>query len=76
MRAYTSANEALKDFPLTPVPLQWLHVTLDQITDCHAALIPQLERDELVGELTKQLADFAPFEVQVGSLTYHSEVAA
>ncbi|MBT2419371.1 hypothetical protein J7F01_32885 [Streptomyces sp. ISL-22] len=55
----TSANKALKDFPLTPVPLPWLHVTLDQITDCHAALIPQQERDELVSELTKQLADFA-----------------
>ncbi|MET9779331.1 2'-5' RNA ligase family protein [Streptomyces sp. NPDC006367] len=73
----TSANEALKDFPLTPVPRQWLHVTLDQITDRHAALIPHHERDELVGELTKQLADFPPFEVQVGSiLAYHSGVIA
>ncbi|MEV1011771.1 hypothetical protein [Streptomyces sp. NPDC049881] len=34
----TSANDALKDFPLTAVPLQWLRVTLDQITDCRAAL--------------------------------------
>ncbi|MFF1422050.1 2'-5' RNA ligase family protein [Streptomyces sp. NPDC058280] len=73
----TRANEALKDFPLTPVPLPWLHVTIDQITDRHAALIPQHERDALVGELTKQLADFAPFEVQVGSLlAYHSGVIA
>lgn len=71
----TRANEALTDFPLTPVPLPRLHVTLDQITDCHASLIPQQERDELVSELTKQLSDFAPFEVQVGSLlAYHSGI--
>lgn len=73
----TSAHEALKDFPLTPVPLPWLHVTLDQITDRPAALIPQYERDALVAELTTHLVEFAPFEVQVGSLlTYHSGVIA
>ncbi|MGW3240308.1 2'-5' RNA ligase family protein [Streptomyces olivaceus] len=73
----TSANGALKDFPLTPVPPRWLHVTLDQITDRPAAAISQQERDELVGVLTKQLTDFKPFEVQVGSfLTYHSGVIA
>jgi len=72
-----SANEALKDFPVTPVELPWLHITLDQITDRHAALIPQSERDALVSELGKSLAGIAPFEVMVGSvLSYHSGVIA
>ncbi len=45
---------------------------VDQVTDRQAALIPQHERDELVTELTKQLAEVAPFEVVVGPLlSYH-----
>lgn len=72
-----NANQVLKDFPLTPVELPWLHITLDQITDRHAALIPQPERDDLVTELTKRLANVAPFKVMVGSLlSYHSGVIA
>jgi hypothetical protein len=72
-----NANEALQDFPLTPVQLPWLHITLDQITDRQAALITKGEREDLVVALTEALADYAPFEVMVGSLlSYHSGVIA
>lgn len=71
------AHQALKGFPITPVALPWLHITLDQITGRHAALIPQGDRDELVAALTKRLATVDPIEVLVGSmLSYPSEVAA
>jgi hypothetical protein len=72
-----SAYNVLKDFPVTPVGMPDLHITLDQITGRHAADIPQHERDDLVSELSKRLARVEPFEVLVGSmLSYHSEVAA
>ena len=73
----TTANEALRDFPVTPVDLPWLHITLDQITDQPADRIPQAERDELVAALTQRLADIPPFEMMVGSLlAYVSGVIA
>lgn len=47
-----SAQEALNNFPDTPVALPWSHIALDQIAGRHAALIPQEERGELaVGPL-------------------------
>jgi hypothetical protein len=73
----TGAHRALADFPLTPVELPWIHVTLDQVTDWQAARIPHSERDGLVTALTERLADFPPFEVMVGSLlSYASGVIA
>jgi hypothetical protein len=73
----SEANKALQDFPLTPVELPWLHITLDQIADQPTSLIPQAECDALVTALTHRLADFPPFQVMVGSLlSYHSGVIA
>jgi hypothetical protein len=70
-------REALKDFPVSHVEDRWLHITIDQITDRPAALIPQHERDTLAAGLTESLAGFAPFEITIGSmLSYHSGLIA
>ncbi|WP_175308956.1 hypothetical protein [Streptomyces lunaelactis] len=59
-------RDALADFPLSHVEDRWLHITLDQITDRPAALIPQHERAALAEALTTALADFEPFEITIG----------
>ncbi|MFH8347307.1 2'-5' RNA ligase family protein [Streptomyces sp. NPDC018045] len=67
----------LRDFPITCVEGDWLHDTLDQVTDLYAAFIPQHERAELDAALMDQLAHIEPFEVLVGPmLSYHSGVIA
>ncbi|MFJ8752120.1 2'-5' RNA ligase family protein [Streptomyces sp. NPDC102441] len=64
----TRAHDVLKDFPITPVALPWLHITVDQITDRVGANISATERDALVAELGKELANVEPFDVMIGSL--------
>ncbi|MFP3119881.1 hypothetical protein [Streptomyces sp. Iso 434] len=67
----------LREFPITCVEDHWLHITVDQITDRAGAEIPRSERDALVAELGKRLADVAPFDIMIGSLkSYATEVAA
>ncbi|WP_185298045.1 2'-5' RNA ligase family protein [Streptomyces finlayi] len=68
MRTYTRAHDVLKDFPITPVALPWLHITVEQITDRVGADISTAERDALVAELGKQLAEIEPFDIMIGSL--------
>ncbi|MFI5987657.1 hypothetical protein ACIBEA_43215 [Streptomyces sp. NPDC051555] len=75
----TTSNQALIDagFPITPVELKWLHITVDQISGRPANRIAQAERDKLITEVTDRLNDLAPIEVTVGSLlSYHSGVIA
>ncbi|WP_371665806.1 2'-5' RNA ligase family protein [Streptomyces sp. NBC_01241] len=73
----TRAHDALKDFPITPVAPPWLHITVDQITDRVGAAITPAERDALVAELGKRLADVEPFDIMIGSLeSYETGVIA
>lgn len=77
MRAYTRARVVLQEFPITCVEDPWLHITVDQITDRVGAGITAAERDALVAELGKHLADVEPFDSMIGSLeSYATEVAA
>ncbi len=62
------ARDVLGGFPLSHVQDRWLHITLDQITDQPAALIPPSERDVLAAELTTALSAVEPFDLMVGSL--------
>ncbi|MDT0323157.1 2'-5' RNA ligase family protein [Streptomyces millisiae] len=62
------ARAVLQDFPITCVEDRWLHITVDQITDRVGRAIPPAERQTLVDELTKRLADIEPFDVMIGSL--------
>lgn len=64
----TRAHETLKEFPITPVQLPWLHITVDQITDRVGADISPIERHALTAELVKHLADVEPFDIVIGSL--------
>lgn len=61
-------REALDGYPITCVEDRWLHITVDQITDRVGAAIPPAERQALVAELGKRLADVKPFDVLIGSL--------
>jgi 2'-5' RNA ligase len=58
----------LREFPITCVEDRWLHITVDQITDRVGAEIAPAERDALVAELGKRLADVEPFDIMIGSL--------
>lgn len=58
----------LREFPITCVEDRWLHITVDQITDRVGAEIAPAERDALVAELGKRLADIEPFDIVIGSL--------
>jgi 2'-5' RNA ligase len=64
----TRAHDALEDFPITLVALPWLHITIDQITDRVGSAISPTERDALVAELAKQLANVEPFDIMIGSI--------
>ncbi|MGW0731758.1 2'-5' RNA ligase family protein [Streptomyces sp. NPDC002851] len=61
-------REVLGDFPLSHVEDQWLHITIDQITDQPASAIGQPERDALTTALTERLQGFSPIDLMVGSL--------
>ena len=66
---------AVSGLPVTPVPAEWLHVTIDQVTGATADTVPQRERDELAGALTDELARADPLTVVAGSmLSYASGV--
>ncbi|WP_149827175.1 2'-5' RNA ligase family protein [Streptomyces tailanensis] len=74
----TTSNQALLDagFPITPVELQWLHITVDQIS-VPADQIGSEQRSKLIDEVSTRLVGIAPFTVTVGSLlSYHSGVIA
>ncbi|MFG3043152.1 hypothetical protein ACGFYZ_40270 [Streptomyces sp. NPDC048330] len=74
----TTSNQALLDagFPITPVELQWLHITVDQIS-IPADQISAESRRRLVEEVSDQLVGIEPFTVTVGSLlSYHSGIIA
>ncbi|WP_158632442.1 2'-5' RNA ligase family protein [Micromonospora sp. Llam0] len=76
-RLVDGGHAVLEGFPVSPVPHEWLHLTIDQITDRPAAEISQDERDSLAAELRIRAAKLAPFTVTVGSmLSYHSGVIA
>ncbi|MER5210981.1 hypothetical protein ABT063_10460 [Streptomyces sp. NPDC002838] len=74
----TTSNQALLDagFPITPVELQWLHITVDQISIPADQIGPE-PRNGLVDEVSARLVGIEPFTVTVGSLlSYHSGVIA
>lgn len=77
MRLVNSGHAALDGFSVTRVAQEWLHLTVDQVTDRPAREISQVERDALIAELRVRAARLAPFTVTVGSmLSYHSGVIA
>ncbi|MFI1201673.1 hypothetical protein ACH4VR_19840 [Streptomyces sp. NPDC020883] len=74
----TTSNQVLLDagFPITPVELPWLHVTVDQIS-IPAQQIGSEQRSRLVDEVSARLVGIDRFTVIVGSLlSYHSGVIA
>jgi 2'-5' RNA ligase len=77
IRLVEAGQAAVADFPISPVPRRWLHLTVDQVTDGPAAEIPPAERDALIAELRTRTAAVQPFDVAIGSmLSYHSGVIA
>ncbi|WP_181785401.1 hypothetical protein [Streptomyces phytophilus] len=74
----TTSNTALLDagFPITPVPPQCLHITIDQIS-VPADRISPGQRDELLAEGARRFTDIEPLHLTAGSLlSYHSGVIA
>ncbi|MCX4826593.1 hypothetical protein OG883_43935 [Streptomyces sp. NBC_01142] len=74
----TESNQALVEagFPITPVELKWLHITVDQISVPADEITPE-QRDKLVEEVSARIGGVEPFTVTVGSLlSYHSGVIA
>jgi hypothetical protein len=59
---------AVRDFPVSPVPAEWLHVTIDQLTGVTGDAVSQRERDELASALAGELARAEPLTVTAGSL--------
>ena len=64
-------RRSVEDLPITCVDDQWLHVTLDQVTDRAGAAIPARERAALADELARRVTGSGSFEIQVGSLLAH-----
>jgi hypothetical protein len=66
---------AVSDFPITPVPDKWLHVTIDQVTTARGSRIAAAERGELAAALRAELACASPLSLTAGSmLSYASGV--
>jgi len=66
---------AVKEFPITPVPDKWLHVTIDQVTGAVGGGITRAERDDLAAALREDLAQVEPLTIMAGSmLSYASGV--
>lgn len=67
------SQEALRDFPISPVRPEWLHITLDQVTGSHGELVTPQQRADLAAALTGRLAAAEPLTVVAGSvLSYAS----